>query len=115
MGTSTRLSRRLSPLLEVNKPTCARAAAQWLQLFTKEGWKLPADRPIVSLIKGDSRAQNCLTKTVMHGQFNLWKAAIGVLIYVIVCMVILCFAPPDYASPAASRGWERASAVTSLH
>ena len=51
----------------------------------------------------------------MHGQFNLWKAAIGVLIYVIVCMVILCFSPPDYASPGQPRGYEGGATSALTH
>ncbi|MGA2549212.1 MAG: hypothetical protein ABSF50_03600 [Burkholderiaceae bacterium] len=33
----------------------------------------------------------------MHSQFNLWKATIAVVIYVALCMLILCFSPPDDA------------------
>jgi len=34
---------------------------------------------------------------VMHSQFNPWKTAIAVVIYVALCMLILVFSPPDYA------------------
>lgn len=34
----------------------------------------------------------------MHTQFNLWKATIAVIIYVAVCMLILCSSPDDDAA-----------------
>gem|GEM_PF-3655154 len=52
---------------------------------------------------------------MMHGQFNLWKAAIGVVIYVIVCIVILCFSPPDYAAPAPPRGDASSASLSVAH
>jgi hypothetical protein len=36
----------------------------------------------------------------MSSPFTLWKAAIGVVLYVLVCIVILCFSEPDYAAVA---------------
>jgi hypothetical protein len=38
----------------------------------------------------------------MHSQFNPLKTAIAVVIYVVLCMVILCFSPPDYAAKRSS-------------
>jgi hypothetical protein len=31
----------------------------------------------------------------MHGHFNIWKATIGVIVYVALCLAVLCFSPPD--------------------
>jgi hypothetical protein len=38
----------------------------------------------------------------MHSHFNLWKATIAVVIYVAVCMLILCFSLPDDAATLTS-------------
>ncbi len=38
----------------------------------------------------------------MHGHFNIWKATIGIVIYVAVCMLILCFSPPEEADTMAT-------------
>jgi len=46
------------------------------------------------------RADESATRN-MHSQFNPWKTAIAVVIYVVLCMVVLCFAPPDYAASSA--------------
>ncbi len=33
----------------------------------------------------------------MHSQFNLWKTAIAIVIYVVLCILVIVFSPPDYA------------------
>jgi hypothetical protein len=39
-----------------------------------------------------------LIPIAMHSHFSPWKTAIAVVVYVVLCMVILCFSPPDYAA-----------------
>jgi hypothetical protein len=34
---------------------------------------------------------------ITASQFNPWKTALAVVIYVALCMLILIFSPPDYA------------------
>lgn len=38
----------------------------------------------------------------MSSSSNLWKAAVGVVLYLFMCIAILCFTAPDYAAIAGS-------------
>jgi hypothetical protein len=35
---------------------------------------------------------------IMASRFSPWKIAIALVIYVVLCMLILIFSPPDYAA-----------------